>query len=161
MAKPRKSRRFQYNLETVLKYRDIREKQERDKFNEALRKLEEEKRKEHEIKEYQNSKYNELTDIMSAKQKFTDIQAVMNRKVHLEVVKEQVIEQVERRKDADKKKEEQRDHLITAVKEKKVIEKNKERKRDEWRRFMNKEETKFLDDISTSSFSRQQKASGD
>ena len=46
MAKPKKSKRFHYSLETLLKVRSIREKQEQDKFNEACRVLEEEMKKE-------------------------------------------------------------------------------------------------------------------
>ena len=44
--KPTKSKRFKYNLQTLLNVREIRETQAKDEYNEAERRLEEEKEKE-------------------------------------------------------------------------------------------------------------------
>ena len=38
---PKKSKRFEYNLESALKFRDLRENQAKDAFNEAERKYKE------------------------------------------------------------------------------------------------------------------------
>lgn len=157
MAKPKKGKRFRYSLETVLKVRNIREKQEQDKFRDAIKELEEEQRKEREIKNFQAQKYTELRTAMvgGIEHKQTDLQNVLVRKVHLEIVKEKVAQQEKARIEAEKKKEEQRLRVIKAVKEKRIIEKNKEHKHIEWRHMMDKEDGKFLDEIATIKFARQ------
>ena len=159
MAKPKKSSKFKYQLETLLKVRDIREKQAKDKFSEALKKLEEEKQKEEQIKNFQNQKYFELREIMSGgtQGQLTDIRQVMARKAHLEVVAEQVIEQEKQRKDAEEKKEDERKKVEKAVKDRRIIEINKEKKRIEWRKLMNKEESKFMDEISSIAFVKKER----
>ncbi|MCP4050809.1 MAG: hypothetical protein GY730_08905 [bacterium] len=156
MARPEKSKRFKYRLKTVLKVRDIREKQAQDKFHEALKAAEEEKRKEDEVKAVQNQQYMELSDIMSGKSDvgMTDMQQVMVRTAHLDVLKVKVVEQEKKREEADKEKEVKREELVHKIKEKKIIEIDKENKREEWKKFMDKEEGKFLDDISSVGFER-------
>ncbi|MFC1770513.1 hypothetical protein ACFLZV_01370 [Candidatus Margulisiibacteriota bacterium] len=154
MAAPKKSNKFQYSLETVLKVREIRKTQEQERLRAAERKLMEEKRKEEEIKIFQSEKYSELRNIMTGEQGETDLNEVMLRKAHLEVVKEQVAKQVKAREEADKKKEEQRVKVVEAVKQKKIIETDKEHKRVIWRKMMDKEEGKFLDDIATVAFTK-------
>lgn len=150
MAQPKKGSRFLYNLEAVLKVRNIREIQEQEKFNEANRKLLEEKRKEKEIKDFQAQKYFELRQIMS--EISTNVNQIMAHKVHLEIVAEKVIQQVKKREEAEEKKEEQRQKLIKAVKDKRIIETDKDKKRVAWRKLMDKEDSKFLDDIATAKF---------
>jgi len=157
MAKPKKSKRFQYSLETLLKVRGIREKQQQDKFDEADKTLKKEVQKEDEIKETQQRQYDDLRSNLEAGKLIKDLQTIMMREAHLEVLKERVEEQVKVRKDAEEKKEEERKDLVKAVKEKKVIEINKEKKRWEWKKFMDKEEGKFLDDISTVSYVRKRR----
>ena len=143
--KPKKSKRFDYNLQAVLKYREIKEKQEQEKFSKAEQKFKEEKKKEEEIKEFQKEKYHELREELSDGE--IDFHQVQVRKGHLEVLKEDVIEQERLRNEAEQKKDDQREVLVQSVKEKKVLEKDKEKKKDKWRVFMNKEEGKFLDDV--------------
>ena len=48
--KTKKSKRFRYNLKSVLKYRYICEEKEKEKFAEAEKKYKEELRKEEELK---------------------------------------------------------------------------------------------------------------
>jgi flagellar export protein FliJ len=157
MAKPKKSKQFLYRLQAVLKVREIREEQEKEKLREAERKLVEEKKKEEEIKDFQNEKYSELREIMTGEQGNTDLQELMLRRAHLEVVKEQVIQQEKVREDAEQKKEEQRESVVEAVKDKKIMETDKENKRVEWKKMMDKEESKFLDDISSVAYSKKKK----
>lgn len=156
MIKAKKSKRFRYNLATVLKVREIREKQAQEAFNEAEKALAEEERKEKEIKEFQAGKYLELREMMQSG-KIGDMQEIMLRKAHLERLKEQVARQVEAREKAEKVVEEKREDLIKAVKEKKIMEKDKEKKREAWRKLMDKEEGKFLDDISGVGFERKRR----
>lgn len=153
-GKPKKSKRFNYNLTAVLKVREIRERQEQEKFQEAERHFEEEALKAEELKKMQQEKYGELRNIMGPGSQMTNFQQVLMRKTHLDIVKEQVIEQDRVKEEAERLKEEQRLHLIRAVMDKKIMEKDKEKKKESWRKLMDKEDGKFLDDIATIGFSR-------
>ena len=147
MAKPpKKGKRFHYNLAAVLKYREIREQQEQEKFVEKQREFEEEKRKEEEIKDFQAEKYVELRDELSSG-KVIDFHQVQVRKGHLEILKDQVVEQEKKRVDSEEAMEDQRDVLVQSVKERKVLDKDKEKKKDLWKKMMGKEESKFMDEI--------------
>lgn len=157
MAKAKKSKRFNYNLAAVLKVRELKEQQEKDRFSEAQQKLQEEERKEEEIKDFQRQKYNELRNIMDAGKTINNFQHILMRKSHLDIVKEQVAEQVKKREQAEDAKEEQREVLSKAMKDRKVIEKDKEKKKTAWKKLMDKEEGKFLDEISTIGYERRRR----
>jgi len=145
--KPKKTKRFKYNLETVLKVRVIRETQEQEKYNIALQELEEEKKKEEALIKAEKEAYEELRKKIS--EGIPDVQDILVRKIHLERLVEKIKEQTEKRKEAEKKVEEQRIKLIEAMRDKKIIEKDKEKKGKVWKKFMDKEDSKFLDDIAT------------
>jgi flagellar export protein FliJ len=154
---PKKSKRFQYNLESALNFRGLRETQEQDKFNKAEQKYMEELGKEERMK---NQERSESADLLSeiSEGKTIDFQQVMMRKAHLEQLKGRITEQVEVRETAEKEKEDQRDVLIQAMKDKKILEEDKEKKHEMWKRIMKKEEVKFLDDIASIAFSKQVRA---
>lgn len=156
-SKPKKSKRFKYNLETVLTVRNIREKQEQDAFNAAQRKLEEEIAKEQALRDTQNHEYQELHDLMASGD-IGNLAEMQRRKLHLEILEVKIQEQVTVREDAEKAKEEQREKLIQAVKERRIIERDKENKRIAWRKLMDKEAGKFLDDISSVKFAKKKMA---
>ncbi|MBT5856304.1 hypothetical protein HOH87_06710 [bacterium] len=157
MAKtPKKSKRFLYNLKSVLKYREIRETQEQDKFNAAERKFIEEKKKEDELKNQQSSEYTELRGRMSEGATI-DFQQVQMRRAHLDILKDKVVEQEKVRVDAETAKEDQREELVKAVKDKKILEKDKEKKRESWKEVMKKEDVKFMDEISSIGFLRKRR----
>ena len=139
-----KGKRFNYNLQSVLKYREIMEQQEQEKFVEKQREYEEEKRKEEEIKAFQAEKYTELREHMSSG--YIDFQQLTVRKGHLEVLKDQVIEQEQKTEDSEKAKEEQREVLVQSVKERRCLIKIRKRKRSPGK-LMAKEDAKFLDEI--------------
>ncbi len=157
MSQPKKSKRFKYNLEAVLKVRDIREKQEQEKFMTAEKQYLEEQKKEEEIKEFQSQKYKELRTIIEPGAKISNFQEVLMRNTHLGIVKTQVEEQEKVKLEAERIKEEKRELLLKAVRDKKIIEKDKENKRDGWKKVMDKEAGKFLDDIATIGFSRKKR----
>jgi hypothetical protein len=104
MSKAKKSKRFQYPLETLLKVREIREKQEQEKFQKAEEKVAEELRKEEEIKNIQAQAYLELQEMMIG-DNIPDMNIIQLRKHQLENLKEK------------------------------------------WRKIMDKEDAKFMDDI--------------
>jgi len=147
MSKPEKSKRFKYKLKTLLKVREIKEKQEKDKLVELEQKLLEEIKKEEELKALQKIKYDELRNMMSSGKTLPDTGIIQIRKRHIEVLEEKVLAQHEKVLAAEKERDAQREKLIQAIKEKKVIEKDKEKTRKAWVKLMNKEEAKFLDDI--------------
>ncbi|MFT5170397.1 MAG: hypothetical protein ACI9BD_000164, partial [Candidatus Marinamargulisbacteria bacterium] len=108
MSKPKKSKRFIYNLQALLKVREIREKQEQDKFTEAEKAFLEEERKEQELKDFQNQCYAKLRAIMSGEDGLPDVQQIIMRKAHLEVLQSQVEEQIKKKEEAETKRDEQR-----------------------------------------------------
>ncbi|MFH1429405.1 MAG: hypothetical protein ABIH39_06645, partial [Candidatus Margulisiibacteriota bacterium] len=76
------------------------------------------------------------------------------RRSHLVKVKEDVDEQEQIRNRAEKIREEQRLKLEEKMKERKVIEKDRENRKDDWKKLMNDEEMKFLDDIATTRYNK-------
>jgi len=157
MSKPEKSKSFKYNLLSVLKVRQIHEKQEQEKFQVAERKFDEEKKKEDKIKDFQKQKYHELRELFGSGEVISDFHEVLMRKSHLDIVKEQVQEQERLRQEAERLKDEQRQRLIKAAIDKKIMEKDQEKKKIAWKGVMEKEETKFFDDISSIRFHQQKR----
>lgn len=149
MSEPKKSKRFDYNLESVLKVRAIREKLQQEKFSVAEKEFIAEKQKEEEIKNFQREKYQELRSLISPGKPIENFQEVLMRKSHLEVLKDKVIEQEKTRETAEVKKEDERQVLIQASMNRQIMEKDKDNKKDSWRKLMDKEDSKFLDEIAT------------
>ena len=118
---PKKSKRFEYNLESALGFRELRETQEQDKFNKAEQKFKEELSKEERMKDQEKSEHSGLLGEIS-EGKTIDFQQVMMRKAHLEQLKAEIVEQVEVRETAEKEKDDQREALIQAMKDKKILE---------------------------------------
>jgi flagellar protein FliJ len=153
MAKQIKKGKFKYNLKAVLKVREIRERQEKEKFAETQRKLEEEKKKEERmIKEHLDAQTELRGNLDKGKQ--INFSRVFLMTHHVKQLKENAEIQKKVKIEADKRNEDQRHKLIEKIKEKKVIEKDKQNKFKKWEKIMDKEETNFLDDISTSKFCR-------
>ncbi|NDC82098.1 hypothetical protein EB093_00330 [bacterium] len=161
MSKAQKSKRFRYQLETLLKVRSIRERQAQEAFQKAEQAYQDELKREEELKEFERIKYEELRDIMAGNTPLADVQMIMIRKAHLETVREQVQQQEERTKSAEAFKEQKRNELIGAVRNRKIIDKDKEKTRDAWRKIMTKEDNKFLDDIAVIGFENKSRAKRD
>jgi flagellar biosynthesis chaperone FliJ len=159
MSKAHKSKRFNYHLKDVLKVRTIRERQEQDTFREAEKKLAREQQKEKELIETQENFYSELLSCISS-DKTTDMDDIKRRKAHLEL-KEQVDAQIEVRKKAEKDRDTQRQVLTEAIKKKKVIEKDQEKTKGAWKKIMNKEDGKFLDEMAVLGFDRKKRKTTD
>ncbi len=148
-------KQFKYNLETVLRVRKIREHEAQQKFSLAQQKFLEEKQKEEELKDFQRAKYAELREIMHGK--ISNFQQVLMRKSHLDILKEEVVEQEKKKQVAEEKKEVEKVKLVDAMRRKKIIQVDKGKKKDNWKKWMVKEENKFLDDISTVRHERQRR----
>jgi len=152
MARKPQKGPFRYNLATVLKVRNIREKLEKEKFAVAQKEYKKELKKEEEIKEFQSEKLNEQKKALSGK--ISNFNRILQGHFHLGKVKKDVETQEQKRLEAEQKKEEQREKLMKAIIDRKIMDKDKDHKKVAWVKLMNKEETKFLDDISTSRFTR-------
>jgi len=151
--KPAPGKKFKYGLQSVLKVRAIKEKKEQEKFAKKQRKFLDEKQKEEVIRE---DKFNKEDDLRGVYKKgpISDFGKVLSRKAHLEVLKTDLDKQVDLVIEASKKLEEQRAKLIASMKDKKIMEKHREKKLDEYRKVMLSLETKFLDEIATERYRR-------
>jgi len=85
----------------------------------------------------------------------SDFSKVLNRKAHLEVLKDDLEKQIEKVIETSRVLEEQRAKLIVAMKDKKIMEKHRERKVEEYNKLMLQLETKFLDEIATERFKQE------
>ena len=156
MARKVKKGKFRYNLETVLRVKEIREMQEKEKFAIAQRKAEEERRKAEQLHQFENAKLTELRSKMETGQKISDFSEILMRRSHLDKVKKEIVVQDKKKGEAEKALQKQMDDLVHAVKDKKVFEKDKENKKTEWRKVMDRAESEFLDDIATQRHIRRQ-----
>jgi len=154
MRKQKKSKVFKYNLQTVLKVREIFEKQEQEKYVRAQKELEKEQEREKTLKDQKSTHENELASRLIGE--MTNFTSVMSRHEHLKKIKIDVDKQVEVREETELKKEEQQKRLVQAVKDRKILEKDKDNKQKEWKKIMNREEIKFLSDIANTTFARRQ-----
>ena len=149
--KPKPGKKFKYDLESVLKVRALKEKKEQEKFADKKRKYLTEKEREEAIEREKKGKEEELRGVFK-RGPISDFTKVLRRKAHLEVLKDDLDEQIEKVIESSKILEEQRAHLIASMKDKKIMEKHKEKKLDEYKKIMQELETKFMDEISTSRF---------
>ena len=154
---PKKSKRFKYNLQSALNFRDLRESQEQDKFNVAEKKYKAELDKEEIMKAQEREEHRGVLGEID-EGKTIDFQRLMMRKAHLEQLKGKIVEQVQVREGAEEEKNLQREALVQAMKDKKILEEDKEKKRGLWKKVMKKEEMKFLDEIASIAFSKRTRA---
>ncbi len=154
--KPKPGKKFKYDLQTVLKVRAIKEKKEKEKFAVKQKKYMEEKQKEEAIEREKMGKEEELRGVFR-RGPISDFTKVLRRKAHLDVLKDDLDEQVERVIEASKLLEEQRAHLIASMKDKKIMEKHKEKKLDEYKKIMQELELKFMDEIATERFKHEKR----
>ena len=153
MAPPKKSKRFIYNLTSALKVRAIRETLQKEEVNKAERALQEEREKLRLIEEQLATEHQAIIDMYTSG-KPIDLGEIFLRKHHLDVLKIQLEEQEKAVERAIQKKKEEEKKLIQAIKDKKILEKDREKKQEMWKKLMDKEDGKFLDDISVSRFFR-------
>jgi flagellar protein FliJ len=144
---PKKSKSYKYNLESVLKVRKIRELQQKEVLSRAEKKLLEELKRENEIVAAQQIQRNALRKDYTGE--IGNFQQVLLRQHHLEKLKIDKDKQEKVRLEAENKRDKEKEMLVEAVKRKKIMEKDREKKKNLWKRFMNKEENKFIDEIAT------------
>jgi flagellar FliJ protein len=154
--KPQPGKKFKYGLESVLKVRAIKEKKEQDKFADKKRKYLTEKEREEAIEREKKGKEEELRGVFR-RGPISDFTKVLRRKAHLEVLRDDLDEQVEKVIEASKLLEEQRAQLIASMRDKKIMEKHKEKKLDEYKKIMQELELKFMDEIATERFKHEKR----
>ena len=154
--KPKPGKKFKYDLESVLKVRAIKEKKEQEKFADKKRAYLTEKEKEEMIEQEKKGKEEELRGVFK-RGPISDFTKVLRRKAHLEVLKDDLDEQVEKVIEASKILEEQRARLVASMKDKKIMEKHKEKKLDEYKKIMQELEIKFMDEIATERFKHEKR----
>jgi flagellar export protein FliJ len=152
MARKAKKGPFKYNLSTVLKVREIREKLEKEKFTKAQKEYLAELEKEEEVKRFQAQKIDQQRQALTGQ--ISNFGLILQGYFHLGKVKVDVKNQEDKRLEAEQRKEEQRERLIKSMLDRKIMDKDKDKKKVAWRKLMDKEETKFLDDLSTGRYSR-------
>ncbi|MCU0641394.1 MAG: flagellar export protein FliJ [Candidatus Margulisbacteria bacterium] len=150
---PKPGKKFKYDLTAVLKVREIREKKEQEKFAEKNREYLTEKQREEAIAAEKRGKEEELRGVFR-QGPIANFHKVLQRRAHLDVLKDDLAEQVDKVIEASKRLEEQRAKLVEAVKDKKIMEKHKEKKLDEYNKLMSGLEMKFMDEIATQRFKR-------
>ena len=156
MARKIKPGKFKYDLETVLRVRQIREKKEQEKFAEKRRIYLEEKEKEKKLKDQKKREEEELRASIR-EGIIKDFQKIMSAHAHIDIVKEEIEKQEKKVMEASRKLEDQRGKLVKAVKDKKIMEKDKEKTIEKYKKLMLDLELKFLDEIATQRFQRQQR----
>jgi flagellar FliJ protein len=144
------AKKFKFKLESVLKLRSEKVDEAKNSFKTIMQYR---YAKEEEIATLQNTKQDFLTqqhnitkasDMQANKDYVKNLDAQVEKK---EVELEKIIEiENERRK-----------RLNEAIKEEKIILKLKEKKYEEYKQELNKEETKFLDEIATNKFIKKSK----
>lgn len=154
MVRQPKPGKFEYSLETVLKVRNIREKQEKEKFATAQRKFFEEHEKTQKLIKEQRARQDDLIKTYQ-KGKIDDFGVVLRRHVHLEDLGERKTKQEDVEHVAERKRDDQREVLIDKMKDRKIIDKDKEHKKDEHKNLMDSLESKFFDEIGSTRFVRE------
>lgn len=155
MSQSGKQKRFKYRLESVLKAREAKKKQQQATLSKAQRIQAEEQRKEEEIKKFQAEKYMELRTELSAGET-VDFNSLILRKTHLERLAKAVDEQIETREKADAVVQTEQEKLTYCTQAEKIIKKDKENRRTLWKRAVQREEIKTIDDIASGQFVRKQ-----
>ncbi|MEK6557944.1 MAG: flagellar FliJ family protein [Candidatus Margulisiibacteriota bacterium] len=153
MPRVKKSKRFRYNLASTLKVREIRETLQKEVVTKARLKLREEQEKLETIRVKLTEEHDKILEMYSAG-KPLDMGEIFLRKHRLELLKVEEDEQVKAVEQAEENKNKEEKKLLKAMQDRKILEKDREKKNKLWRKLMDKEETKFLDEISTSRFFR-------
>ena len=158
MSKPKKGKRFRYQLETLLKVRDIWETQQKEVFQAAEKKVVEEEEKKEVIRQEEDAQYNTLISEMKGEDgEPADIQRIMLRKAHLETLAKDLVEQQKVVEEAEEQRDKEKEELVKKMLDKKIMEIDKDKTRWAWKKLMDKEAGKFLDDISAVGYEKKRR----
>tara|TARA_B100000427_G_scaffold168502_2_gene140054 strand:- start:2396 stop:2905 length:510 start_codon:yes stop_codon:yes gene_type:complete len=151
MSKPKKGKRFVYSLKTLLNVRNIREKQQQEKFNAAEKKLHEERLEEIKMKKEQSEHLSYVNELLSSSE-LPSMTTIGMHQEHVKRMEKRVKEQQGVVKKSEEKRDAEQKELIQKVKEKKIIEKDKEKTRGKWKKMMDKLDSEFMDELASIKF---------
>ena len=151
MSKPNKGKRFVYSLQTLLKVRKIKERQQQDKFNEAEKKLQEEQLKEELIKKEQAEHLAYVHELLSSKE-LPQLSVIQMHQIHVKTMQEKVKAQQEEVVKSEENRDKEREELIQKTKEKRIIEIDRDKTRVAWKKMMDKLDSQFLDELASIKF---------
>ena len=117
MSKPKKGKRFVYSLETLLKVRDIKEQQEKEKLNKAEQVVHEERLKEQEAKQVQSDHLNYVRELLGSDQ-LPELNYIQMHQQHVKTLEKRVVEQQQKVVESEQKRDDQREEVIKCTKEK-------------------------------------------
>lgn len=153
MSKPKKGKKFIYSLDVLKKVRHIKEKKEQEELIRAEQLLIQERQKEFQFRAEQDEHYNHFEELL-ASEFVPSLNIIQMNQIHMKKLEEKVDTQKEEVKKAEAYKEAQKEKLVEAMKEKKIIDKDHDKTKEKWKKMMDKEDAKFLDELGEISFTR-------
>ena len=151
MSKPKKGKRFVYSLQTLLKVRKIKERQQQEVFNKAEKKLQEEQLKEEIMKKEQAEHLAYVHSLLSSKE-LPKLSIIQMHQAHVKTMQEKVKAQQEEVIKSEENRDKQREELIQKTKEKRIIEIDRDKTRVAWKKMMDKLDSQFLDELASIKF---------
>ncbi len=139
------ARRFRFNLDAVLRYREIMEDERRREYLEAKKLVDEERVKQEELQQERSAV---LDEIVQALEREVSVQSVMASYSTIGRLDAAVAESRQREKQLEDEVEKRRLAMIGAHQETSIMENLKERRREEFLREQDKIEQALLDDLS-------------
>lgn len=139
------ARRFRFNLEAVLRYREIMEDQKRREFAEINRMVEEERLRREDILRERGELQDEIVTSFEGQAPFQSVVTTYHMVGRLESA---ATESAKKQKILEAEREKRRHALVTARQETLMMETLKERRREEFVREQDKIEQTLLDELS-------------
>ena len=151
MSKPKKGKRFVYSLQTLLKVRKIKERQQQEVFNKAEIKLQEEQLKEELIKKEQAEHLSYVHSLLSSEE-LPQLSVIQMHQAHVKTMQEKVKAQQEEVIKSEEQRDKEREELVQKTKEKRIIEIDRDKTRVAWKKMMDKLDSQFLDELASIKF---------
>lgn len=145
------ARRFRFNLEAVLRYREIMEDQKRRDFAEANRLVEEERMRREDMLRERSDLQDEIVKSFAEQAPFQSVVTTYHMVGRLEVA---AGESSQRLAALEAEREKRRQALVAARQETRMMETLKEQRREEFVREQDRVEQTMLDELSIQARSR-------
>lgn len=148
------ARRFQFNLEAVLRYRNIMADERRREFLEAKKLVDEERVRREEMGRERSAMQDEIVRAFEERAPMASVMASYRMIGTLETAMQ---DSLRKEKQLEAEVERRRKIMIAASQEKQVMESLKERRREEFVREQDRIEQAFLDELSIQSQGRRRR----
>ena len=145
------ARRFRFNLQTVLRYREIMEEERRREFLEASRLVDEERLRREEYDRERGQIQDEIVRSFAEQSPFQSIVSSYHIVGQLENA---MVASMKRQQQLELEREKRRQAMITARQETRMMETLKEHRQEEFVREQEKVEQSLLDELSIQSRAR-------